>query len=289
MTLPRPVFSGHETFQCRHLWLKKGYDYVKSGKSFTAEDAVVHLGVGKNMVGSIRYWMRAFDLLDADDRLTEFADQMFADGGFDPYLEDDASLWLLHYKLVIKNHATLYNVLFNEFRKERMEFTKDQFWNYIKYKFEDFAYAKNKQNTIDSDFVVFTRMYVGDPESKDKEDVITGILTELHLVRCINKNTFTVEPSERKSLPDAVILYTLAANERYGVSIDFQTLLSDRDGPGSIFAVNEVGMYAKLESIAENYADFIVFKDDAGARELQFKGSKPDPYTILKHYYSHAN
>jgi hypothetical protein len=46
MTASRPIFSGHETFQCRHLWLKKGYDYVKSGKSFSAEDAVVELGVG---------------------------------------------------------------------------------------------------------------------------------------------------------------------------------------------------------------------------------------------------
>lgn len=53
----KPTFSGHETFQCRHLWLKKGYDFVKSGKAFSDEDAVVELGVGKNMVTAIRYWM----------------------------------------------------------------------------------------------------------------------------------------------------------------------------------------------------------------------------------------
>lgn len=56
-------FSGHESFQCRSLWLKKGYDFINSGKSFNDEDAVVILGVGKNMVASIRYWMKAFDLL----------------------------------------------------------------------------------------------------------------------------------------------------------------------------------------------------------------------------------
>ena len=43
-------FSGHESFQCRSLWLKKGYDFINSGKSFNDEDAVVILGVGKNMV-----------------------------------------------------------------------------------------------------------------------------------------------------------------------------------------------------------------------------------------------
>jgi hypothetical protein len=50
-------FSGHETLACRNLWLKKGYDFVTSGKKFKEEDAVVMLGVGKNMVGVIRFWM----------------------------------------------------------------------------------------------------------------------------------------------------------------------------------------------------------------------------------------
>ncbi len=44
------TFSGHDSFQCRQLWLKKGYDYVWKGKNVNDEDAVVRLGVGKNMV-----------------------------------------------------------------------------------------------------------------------------------------------------------------------------------------------------------------------------------------------
>lgn len=54
-------FSGHESFQCRNLWLKKGYDYLKSKREykspFNEEWAVIDLGVGKNMVSSIRFWM----------------------------------------------------------------------------------------------------------------------------------------------------------------------------------------------------------------------------------------
>ena len=59
----KPVFSGHESFACKSHWLKRGYDFVLAGHSFNNEDAVVHLGVGKNMVNSIKYWMRAFGLL----------------------------------------------------------------------------------------------------------------------------------------------------------------------------------------------------------------------------------
>src|SRR5438874_559646 len=100
------TFSGHETFQCRHLWLKKGYDYVFDNRSFGSEDAVVSLGVSKNMVNSIRYWMKAFNLVDKNEQLTAFASKLLAEGGWDPYLEDEGSLWLLHYHLVKSGFAS---------------------------------------------------------------------------------------------------------------------------------------------------------------------------------------
>ena len=61
------TFSGHDTFHCRSLWLKKGYDYLLLNKKFSDDDAVVVLGVGKNMVTAIRYWMKAFYMSDSDD------------------------------------------------------------------------------------------------------------------------------------------------------------------------------------------------------------------------------
>ena len=86
------TFSGHDSFQCRQLWLKKGYDYVKAQRSFNDEEAVVKLGVGKNMVSAIRYWMKAFNIIDNKDVPTEFGDRLFDDeNGYDPYLEDEGS------------------------------------------------------------------------------------------------------------------------------------------------------------------------------------------------------
>ena len=54
------IFSGHESFPCKSLWLKKGYDFVVKGRDFNRPEAVVHLGVGKNMVASIHFWLKAF-------------------------------------------------------------------------------------------------------------------------------------------------------------------------------------------------------------------------------------
>lgn len=78
------TFSGHESFACKSLWLKKGYDFVKNGHNFNAQDAVVQLGVGKNMVASIRYWMKAFGMC-RNDLLTDTARLLLDTGeGFDP-------------------------------------------------------------------------------------------------------------------------------------------------------------------------------------------------------------
>lgn len=89
-------FSGHESFPCKSLWLKNGYDFVVGGNDFNSPDAVITLGVGKNMVASIRYWLRAFGVTD-NDTLTELGNYLFDESkGKDKYLEDTATLWLLH-------------------------------------------------------------------------------------------------------------------------------------------------------------------------------------------------
>lgn len=285
LTTLRPTFSGHETFQCRHLWLKKGYEYVLQDKQFTAEEAVVDLGVGKNMVSAIRYWMRAFDILEDGDELTKFAHWLFSEDGKDPYLEDDASLWLLHYNLVRKGYATSYNLIFNEFRKERIEFNKDSFIKFIQNKFD----SPISVNSIGTDFEVFLKLYVSTDSSKDNEDVVAGILPDLRLVRVIQREKqptlYHIETNEKEDLPEEVLLFALLTDDNIGLSVSLDSLERDYNSIGSIFAINRTGLVQKIENLCNRY-DFLVYKDDAGIRELQFK-NKPDAYEILNDYYGH--
>ncbi len=57
-------FSGHESFACKSLWLKKGYDFVMQKRDFNAPDAAICLAVIKNMDSSIRYWLKVCDIYD---------------------------------------------------------------------------------------------------------------------------------------------------------------------------------------------------------------------------------
>jgi hypothetical protein len=62
-------FSGHETFVFRYTWLKKAVDAVSfDPRIFGQDDAIVTLGVGKNMVRSIRHWGLATGTLEEEPK-----------------------------------------------------------------------------------------------------------------------------------------------------------------------------------------------------------------------------
>jgi hypothetical protein len=271
------TFSGHESFHCREMWLKKGYDHLTAGRSFNDPDAVVSLGVGKNMVTSMKFWLRAFDLLDENDRPNAFADFLFRPvGGFDPFLEDDQSLWLLHYQLVKHGFSSIYKLIFNEFRKEKIQFTKEQF--------QAFALRKiNNANlkTVADDFDVFKKMYLSKSEdSKVAEDSFLGLLADLQLLRLQQKGTYYIEQTERPTLSAKVLLYTILDNENYGYSVSLQALENDEDSPGTIFALSRQNLLDKIEELTAAY-DWINYSDQAGVRELQFRQKPADLLSIF--------
>ncbi len=290
------TFSGHDTFHCRHLWLKKGYDFIKKGRKFTDDDAVVELGVGKNMVSSINFWMRAFGIIDKDGLLTDFAVYILDDNGKDPYIEDEATLWLLHYQLITQNVASTYSLIFNEFRREKIEFTRDNFIAFVVRKAEELNMSQINKNTVSTDFEVLTKMYIRtDAQSKDREDTFSGLLTELNIIqeekRKVDDKTVTfysISTEDKNEIPDEVLLYTILDNDNFDKSISLYTIEQEFNQAGSVFAIGRTGLINKIENISSNkkfnkYG--ITFNDHAGIKELQFK-EKPNKFEILKNYYA---
>ena len=125
--------KGHEKFVLREGWLTKGIRGVsEDAHLFSGNDGADKLGVGTNMVKSIRYWMQAFDLINTDSKngitLNPFGEMILQN---DLYLEDDFTLWLLHSRIA-KNEekATTWFVFFNKVDAE--EFTKEEIFDPIK-------------------------------------------------------------------------------------------------------------------------------------------------------------
>jgi hypothetical protein len=240
------------------------------------------------MVSSIRFWMKAFNLLTQDDKLTTFANKLLADDGYDPYLEDEASLWLLHYQLVSKGFSSTYSIIFNELRREKIEFTKDNFIAYVKRKSETEKLTPVNEKTLNEDFSVLSKMYLrSDAQSKDKEDSFSGLLTELDLVKSFSKEKeefFVIENTERREIPDEVILYAILDNDTFDLSINLNNIEQDYNSVGSVFALNRPGVLGKIENLTTKHS-YMIFNDHAGIKELQFK-KKPSPFSILDKYYA---
>lgn len=251
------IFSGHDSFQCRQLWLKKGYDYIQEQRSFNDEAAVVKLGVGKNMVSAIRYWMKAFNIIDSKDTPTEFGTKLFdEENGYDPYLEDEASRWLLHYQLIKTDLASIYSIIFNEFRKEKFFFTKETFLNYLKRIQEENSELSFNENTVAKDFNVFVNMYKSDSGSNDVEDSFSGILSEIGLLKPyhteIKKSKMTqqfqIENNKRDNLPESILLFSILENDDYGNSISLNSLEFDVSSLASLFGHSPTYSYAQVQN-----------------------------------------
>lgn len=286
-------FSGHESFTCKQFWLKKIFDFVNEKSRFSDETSVVNLGVGKNMVASLRFWGKAFGMLDERDSPTEMAEYLFGKKGKDIYLEDYGTIWLLHYHLVKTNKASIYNLVFNKFRKERIDFTRDQLLGFIIRKCKELNSNTDNENTLLKDINVFLRTYVK-PQKDDKvevEDDFAGVLIDLDLVKHYKQRNaeekmtdwYKIEGEDRADLPYQIILYTILNNFKGEKSISFRELQTGQNSPGTIFALNAGGLYNKLSSITEYYKE-VIYTETAGNQLLQFK-SELKPQDVLNDYY----
>ena len=268
-----------------------------AGNSFTADDAVVGLGVGKNMVRSIKYWLKAFGVIEQDqDVLTEVGEQIFVEETGDPYLESIGTIWLLHYLLVKTEHASLYSLVFNDFRRLRPEFKSDQLDNYVARYCSENELSSYNANTVGRDIRVLLNNYLPPSINKksDIEDSFAGLLFELRLIEVKTKldivrekqvSYYAIEPGHRESLPQNIVLYTILDYLDGARTVTFQDLYNGHNSPGSIFALSQEGLYQKIQDILDVYPE-ISYSETAGNRILQFPASFFTKSEILDAYYN---
>ena len=285
-------FSGHESFICKHFWLKKGYDFKGS---FSDEAAVIDLGVGKNMVTSISFWLKAFGIVTPENRYSELANYLFSeDTGVDPFIENIATVWLLHYSLVKTGRASIYNLFFNHFRKTRTEFTRDHLLSFIKRIMESENQKNFTENTITNDISVFIRNYLKPvyKESKiDIEEDFSSLLIDLDLMSHFESQNaedkrvewYRVESKNQYDLPAELVLFAILENFTERRSISFNELLVGNNSPGLIFCLTADGLYNKIEFLTKKFPT-ITYTETAGVREIQIKRTL-NKWEVLSGYY----
>lgn len=275
------TFSGHESFQCKSLWLKKGYDYVVDGRSFNDDYAVVALGVGKNMVSSIRFWLKAFGIMDDNSELSVIGRFIFDnEDGIDPYIEDVNTQWLLHYLLVNTQYATIYNVFFEDFCRTRHEFSKEQFLAYIRRLFNDksFGNIPYNENTISRDISTLLKNYVRPQVTKNFDDFY-AVLLDLNLIK-LNGDQYAINHAGKAKLHPMLFLFAILDQYPADNVIEYQKLLD----VANIFCLSQNELYEIFDWL-HSYNSNIYFSNTAGEQLFTINESI-DKWSILKEYYN---
>ena len=277
-------FSGHESFPCKSLWLKKGYDFVAEGNDFNSPEAVIGLGVGKNMVASIRFWLKAFGITD-NDELTELGHYLFDDSkGKDKYLEDIGTLWLLHFNLLFLEEATLYKMFFCGLQKERTHFEREQVMTYVKLRMvEAGKMTLFNANTVKKDIGVLLQNYILPRKAQSNED-FSSLLIDLDLVRQSSEGKgYYFNVDGKRKVTKEVFLYGLLKLKEYegDNTISFETI---QEKVGLIFCMQDYETIDMLKLLASDFNQYFTYSDVAGIKQVQFIKTL-DVKQVLDNYY----
>lgn len=183
-------FSGHETFPLRQMWLTKAYRYAAAHNfdpaCFSHDSAIAELGVGKNMVSSIRHWALATDVLVEDSgvlrpgRLGQLLIGTVDAPGIDPWFEDTNSVWLVHWALAGRGRrSTTWRWLFSKVSEST--FDRDRLVSQLSQWVADEGMSSSA-NTLRRDLETCLRCYLPRSSAASGEEAAEPLLSELGLI-----------------------------------------------------------------------------------------------------------
>ncbi len=298
-----PIFARHETFHPRFGWLKKGFDKASDDNSiFSKESAPTTLGVGKNMVKAIKYWCITFKVVHESKvngkfihKPTEFAENLLGENGWDPFLENPSSLWLLHWNLFkMPCYSPAWFFTFNELNK--IDFSADDLLYSLKeYRDRKFPSKRILDSSLNKDVNCLLRMYVEKAGRQNlKEESLDCPFTDLGIINAYtDSKKFTFNFGDKPSLPPEIIVSaclefssTFKDDAR---TISISRLLYDAGSPGQVFKLTESSLSSAIETISVKAKD-INLTDTAGMVQFAYDNNPLKiSKRILNGYYKKRN
>lgn len=258
-------FRAHETFFIRKGWLYKGLKNVLDQPSvFTNKEKnpVDVLGIGSNMVKSLRYWLQATGLTEEklvnnskgrakEQRLTKIGEIVFKN---DKYFEESGSICLIHYFLASNYElAPSWYYFFNEF--EISEFNREDFVIGIQ-KFSSMKGENPAKSSLEDDFNCLINSYVLrkklNPTRVNPESNIECPLDELGLIEISDvskgKDRIFKKSSLNNSCLNPYILYAIILDQYPEKNeIRISDLLTAPNNIGKIFNLNILSLSKALD------------------------------------------
>ncbi len=313
--MPDFAFSGHETFSLRIGWLPKAAAALERGENPFSDPraGMTTLGLGKNMVQSLAFWILATGVAtktEAGFELTTFGKLVFARNekpGFDPYLENTQTLWLLHWNLCQgwqegdrHRRAYAWHHFTNEMTDNEMTATETV---------EHFAGApvtsgRDLSNvTLRQHFDIFVRTYMEGESSGPRaipEETLDSPLTTLRLLRDAGQrklpnnkreSVYRIASGPKPSLSTNTFRYCLhqwwTRNQANENSLTIRQIAHEEDSPGRCFRLPEIVIHEILVKLADQFPKEFQIQETRSQRTIQ-RISEPSEQALIKSIYTKA-
>lgn len=258
----------HESFSIREGWLAKGIKNVKEyGNVFALQNATDILGIGTNMVKSLKYWMTATKLIEEKNREIMLSDFGSIINEYDPYLEDIFSWWLIHINMITNiDDAYIYNLFFNKCNIKT--FTKRELYEklYVLLINEKLTF---NENILQDEVNMIIKTYTIDEKIDNPENNFICPLSELNLLKKVDRDTYEKNRPEIRNLPFWVVYYIicLLLDDRDNISID--ELLKEENSPAKLLNMDKNLINEYLDEMKKN--DLIIINRTAGLNMVYLK------------------
>lgn len=300
-----PAFATHQTFHPRFGWIKKGYDSaVDDPDVFNQPDAPVRLGVGKNMVEAIKAWATATHVIarvpnPLRPRMsvavpTPLGCALLDDKtGLDPYMEDPATLWVLHWQAISAiTSLPVWWAVFNDF--PALEFTDADLLRFCVEEVAATGWPQPNESSIQKDVDCLLRMYTkrSARARQTLDELLDSPFREIELIQPApdRGNRYRFVHGEKPGLSAAVITYAcldyLAITDSSSRTATLTRLSADPGSPGRLLKLTQEDIQNALEEITRKVTD-IRLASPAGITQLAL--SIPSAHaakTVLCLHYS---
>lgn len=291
------LFAAHESFHIREGWLRKGLLGIqKDPLLFSQEFAVDMLGVGHNMVSAIRYWLQATGLAQSHPvvidgkRIAHFEWTPLAHliMGYDPFFEDEGTLWILHAQLATNvKQATTWHWFFNRFGLR--QFTQDLFLTHLQRYVAAEGRRKISVRSLERDFRCFIRTYARSEERvarvnpEDSFDCPLSILNILEVLPLTK--SFRLVPPTPEGLDPLFVAYALIRlkAQRATKEVSFRDALYSEGSPGRIYGLDAEALHTYFTRLENQEQKLLSFSRTAGLNVVTLQTT--DPESVLRRYY----
>lgn len=277
--------QGHEKFPLREGWLTKGLEQLDEkeySKIFNSDDAPDIFGLGSNMVKALRYWMKAFGLIEdipsKGVKLSKFGTTIKK---YDLYIEDDFTLWLLH-SYIAKNitDATTWFMFFN--RCDLSEFNKQNLFNVLKREIDIYSdYTKYSEKSLQADIDVLLSMYSRDKKLSDPEDKNISPFVSLELLKH-SQEVYFKNKSKNKEIGEWIALYEIAQRLADRDSVSIEEISHDECGLTKIFNMSDMDINGYLDRLNDKGR---VRVDRTAGLDMVYKISEDLINNVVNEYY----